>query len=44
MGNAFRFDWVNIPMAAAITLAFHANTNIAPAPNIREKTKVNNST
>ena len=36
-----RLDCVKIPIAAAITLAFHAKTNMAPAPNINEKIKVN---
>lgn len=43
-GRFFRLLSVNIPTAAAITLAFHDNMNIAPAPNISENSSVNINT
>ena len=39
-GRLLKLDCVNIPIAAAMTLAFQAKTKIAPAPKIRENTRV----
>src|SRR4030042_6833212 len=41
MGISLILYLVKIPIAAEITLAFHARTKIAPAPKIREKSRVN---
>src|SRR4030042_197531 len=41
MGISLILYLVNMPIAAEITLAFHARIKIAPAPKIREKRRVN---
>lgn len=40
-GISLKLYFVNMPIAAAITLAFQTKINNAPAPNIRENIKVN---
>jgi hypothetical protein len=44
IGKAESLDWVNMPIAAAITLAFQTKTKITPAPNMSENMSVNINT